>query len=60
VPRDEPARKTTGLAEEGALAGTQGKKGGPTSYGRKGRRLKRSTGVSFGCAERKLARQKPS
>jgi len=28
VPQDEPARKTTGLAEQGALAGTQEKKQG--------------------------------
>jgi len=28
VPQDEPAEKTTGLAEQGALAGTQEKKDG--------------------------------
>ena len=37
-----------------------GRKGGSSTYGRKGRRLKRSTGVSLGCAERKLERQKAS
>jgi len=50
----------TGLAEQGALAGTQGKKGGSTTYGRKGRQIKRSAGVLLGRAERILERQKPS
>jgi len=36
------------------------KKGGPTTYGRKGRQLKRSTGVLLRHAERKLESQKPS
>jgi len=36
------------------------KKRGCTTYGRKGRRCKRSTVVSLGHAERKLERQKPS
>ena len=47
----EPVGKTTGLAEKGALAET---------CGRKGRRLKRSRGVSLGHEERKLERQQPS
>jgi len=60
VPQDELAGKTTGPAEQGDLAGTQEKKGGSTTYGRNGRRLKRRTGVSLGHAERKLERQKAS
>jgi len=52
--------KTTSLTEQGALAGTQKKKGGSTTFGRKGKQLRRSTGVSLGHAERKLERQKPS
>jgi len=60
VPQDEPAGKMTSLAEQGALAGTQEKKGGSTTYGRKGRRLKRSTGFLLGRAERILERQKTS
>jgi len=58
--RDELAGKTIGLVEQRALAGTRGKKGGLTTYGRKGRRLKRSTEVSLSHIERKLERQKPS
>jgi len=36
VPQDEPVGKTTGLAEQGALAGTQEKRRS-TTYGRKSR-----------------------
>ena len=59
MPQDEPEGKMTDLAEKGALAATQEKTGGSAIYGRKGRRLKSSTGVSLGHAERKLERQKP-
>jgi len=54
-----PPQKMTGLAEQAALAVTQEKTGESAIYGRKGRRLKSSTGVSLGHAERKLERQKP-
>jgi len=37
VPQDEPVGKTTGLDEQGALAGTQEKNGESATYGRKGR-----------------------
>jgi len=60
VPQDKAAEKTTSLAEQGDLAGAQEKKGGSTTYGRKGRQLRRSTGASLGHAKRKLERQKPS
>jgi len=60
VPHDKLVGKTTGLAEQGALAGTQGIKGGSTTYGRNCKQLKRSTGVSLGHAEKKLERQKLS
>jgi len=60
VLEDKPVGKMTGLAEQGTLARTQGETGGSTTYGRKGRRLKRSTGVSLGHAESKSERQKPS
>jgi len=42
------------------LLGLGEKKGGFTTFATKGRELKRSTGISLGCAERKLERQKPS
>ena len=58
--QDELVGKMTGLAEQGALAGTKEKKGESINYGGKGRQLKRSTGVSLGGAEKKLERQKPS
>jgi len=49
----------TGLAEQGALAGTQEKKEGlPPMEDRAAD--SRSTGVSLGCAERQLEGQKPS
>jgi len=53
VQQDESAGKTTSLAEQGALPGTQEKKEGLPFMEKKGGRLKRNTGVSLGCAERK-------
>ena len=56
--QDELARKMTGLAEQGALAGTHEKKEGlPLMEKRAGNS---STGISLGHAERKLERQKLS
>jgi len=46
VPKDEPAGKKTGLAEQRALAGTQGKIGEFMSFGRKGRSHRRTIRIS--------------
>jgi len=60
VLQDEPAGKMTGLAEQGALAGTQGKKEGLSPMEERAGHSRGVTGVFLGHAERKLDRQKPS
>jgi len=56
VLQDELEGKANGLAEHGALAGTQVKQEGlPPMEAKAG-----DTGVSLGHAERKLERQKPT
>lgn len=45
VPKDEPAGNKTGLAEQTFLAGTQGEKGEFMIFGRRGRSLRRTTGM---------------
>jgi len=58
VPQDESSGKMTGLAEQGALAGTQKKKEGlPLAEERAG---DLSTEVLLGCATKTLERQKPT
>jgi len=59
VLQDEPAGKMTGLAEQGALAGTREKNEGlPTMEERAGK-SRGVQGVSLGHTERKSERQKP-
>ena len=60
APHRELSGKMTSLAEQGAFAGTEEKKGEFTIFGRKGRQLRKSTGILLGHAERKLERQKLS
>jgi len=46
VPKDKMVGKTTGLAEQGALAGTQEEKGEFITFGRRSRQLGRTTKMS--------------
>jgi len=56
VLQDKPTGKMTSLAEQAAFAWDSGKKGEFTTFGRKGRQLRKSTGISLGYAERKSER----
>jgi len=51
-PKDQTAGNKTGLAEQRALTGTQGKKGEFMSFERRGRPLRRTTRMSRGYAGR--------
>jgi len=53
-------REMTVSKYTGSFCWDSGKKGEFTDYGRKGKKLKGSTGVSLGHTERKLDREKPS